>query len=187
MSAGQILVVLATAVAFLAGLAGILSFLIDVLERKARIQRDKTEEARALEAAGTMRLAERRDEAVLRAIRASSLIAGAAGVFTFKARRPAAVLLGRIPDVEPLQNAVTEVSLALDEIRLLGPATVVEAMDAYFETVMDLFDAATSGEIHAQQTVQLKGRSMYEAKAALVAAAQAAGIGESPGAGAPGP
>jgi hypothetical protein len=175
-----------TAIASLAGLAGILSYRIDVLERKARIQRDETEEARALEgearaleAAGAIRLSELRADTVLRALRASSRIAGAAGVFTVKARQPAAVLLGRTPDLAPLQDAVTEVSLALDEIRLLGPAAVAEAMGTYFDTVMDVHEAATSKGPDAQQSVMAKGEAMFEAKAALVAAAQAAGIGGS--------
>lgn len=176
------------ALSILAGLAGLGQYRIARLERQARLERERTEraqaaeaEARALKAADRARLQERRTNAVLRAVAACTPVAGAAGMFAIRAqRRLTVVVFHRLPDVEPLNQAVVEVSSAFDEIRVVGPRTVAEAMGPYFDAIMEIYGAATSGGPNAVEMVTEKARVLFDAKAALIEAAQMVGIGDQP-------
>lgn len=174
------------AIATVAGtLLGLAALIVAGLERRTRTAGERADqaraaeaEARANEAAAAWRLAERRVDAVIRAVRAGSPVAGEAGAFANAAARPSVRVLRRIPDHGPLRTAVSEVSSALDETRVLGPPSVVEAMESYFDAVLAVFEAASTGERDAITAVQAGAHGVATAKAYLVAAAQAAGIGD---------
>ncbi len=120
-----------------------------------------------------------REEAVLRAVRASTVIAAAAGRYVEAELRRQLSPLGRLrppTSTDDLKTAVEMVSQSLDELRYLGPAGLAEAMSDYFDRVIEVQEAAVHGTGDVSEAVNAAGRRMYEAKVRLVEVATATGL-----------
>lgn len=87
---------------------------------------------------------ERREVALIEVLRRSSEVVGDAATVVdalSAAPRRAAVSI----DLTSLDRAVVQMGQGIDEIRVLGPADLVEPLTDLFEVVVDMRDAAARG------------------------------------------